>query len=105
MTKLLKPNDLDKAAKCLQNGGLVAFPTETVYGLGADALDPDAIKGIFIAKGRPSDNPLIVHIWNTNQLDDLVEDISPEAKKLMDEIALSHKVGFLHEKITFVVKL
>ena len=52
------------AAKILREGGLVAFPTETVYGLGANALDNDAVKKIFKAKNRPTDNPLIVHISN-----------------------------------------
>ena len=55
---------LCEAAKILQNGGLVAFPTETVYGLGGNATDPDAAKKIYAAKGRPSDNPLIIHIAN-----------------------------------------
>ena len=68
-TKLftLSPDDvespaLDEAAQILQNGGLVAFPTETVYGLGGDATDPRAAQKIYAAKGRPSDNPLIIHI-------------------------------------------
>ena len=53
---------LEEAAWLLREGGLVAFPTETVYGLGANALDPEAAKKIYLAKGRPSDNPLIAHI-------------------------------------------
>ena len=57
---------LKKAAALLQNGELVAIPTETVYGLGANALDKDACLNIFKAKGRPSDNPLIVHIHKPN---------------------------------------
>lgn len=61
------PDNLDacilrKAASVIRSGGLVAFPTETVYGLGANALDPEAVRGIFAAKGRPADNPLIVHV-------------------------------------------
>lgn len=56
------PDMLDKAADILISGGLVAFPTETVYGLGANALDELAVRGIFVAKGRPADNPLIVHV-------------------------------------------
>ena len=59
------------AAKCLKSGGLVAFPTETVYGLGADALNPEASKKIYAAKGRPSDNPLIVHIADIDALEKL----------------------------------
>ena len=53
---------LAQAARCIQDGGLVAFPTETVYGLGANALNREAARKIYAAKGRPSDNPLIVHI-------------------------------------------
>lgn len=56
------PYVISKAARVIQSGGLVAFPTETVYGLGADALNEEAVKKIYIAKGRPSDNPLIVHV-------------------------------------------
>ena len=59
------------AAKCLKEGGLVAFPTETVYGLGADGLNPEASKKIYAAKGRPSDNPLIVHIADVEALEEL----------------------------------
>ena len=59
------------AAICLKNGGLVAFPTETVYGLGADGLNPEASKKIYAAKGRPSDNPLIVHIASLDALEEL----------------------------------
>ncbi len=62
---------LDYAAGVLKSGGLVAFPTETVYGLGANALDEKAVAGIFSAKGRPSDNPLIVHIADRKELEDL----------------------------------
>ena len=55
-------NDIEKAANIIRSGGLVAFPTETVYGLGADAGNQDACLKIFKAKGRPSNNPLIVHV-------------------------------------------
>ena len=61
-TVTVDKNDLKGAAKCLKDGGLVVFPTETVYGLGADASNPKAVKNIYKAKGRPSDNPMIVHI-------------------------------------------
>src|ERR1700687_3198776 len=57
------------AAAILRAGGLVAFPTETVYGLGANALDARAVRGIFTAKGRPADDPLIVHLADTQQVD------------------------------------
>ena len=59
---------IEKASEILRQGGLVAFPTETVYGLGADALNEDASAKIYAAKGRPSDNPLIVHIADTKAL-------------------------------------
>ena len=61
----------------------MAFPTETVYGLGANAMDDEAIAKIFEAKGRPSDNPLIVHIGTKSQLDGIVKEIPPVAEKLM----------------------
>ena len=75
---------LDAAAGIIRQGGLVAFPTETVYGLGADALDPEAAKKIYAAKGRPSDNPLIVHIADKRAVADLAERVPPEAGRLMD---------------------
>lgn len=71
------------AAKALREGKLVAFPTETVYGLGANALDPQAVKRIFEVKGRPLDNPLIVHIAKVSQLSSLVKEIPAQAKTLM----------------------
>lgn len=84
----IKP-DLDKvalkrAANILKNDGLVAFPTETVYGLGANALSENAVKKIFIAKGRPSDNPLIVHISKIKDIDYLAKDIPQNALKLIE---------------------
>ncbi len=71
------------AAELLREGETVAFPTETVYGLGGNALKPSAILKIFEAKGRPSDNPLIVHIADLDALKGLVEDVSPLAETLM----------------------
>lgn len=76
--------DFREAAEILRAGGLVAFPTETVYGLGGDAFDPTASKRIYAAKGRPSDNPLIVHIAEIGELDGLCEDIPREAYRLAD---------------------
>ncbi|WP_041701334.1 L-threonylcarbamoyladenylate synthase [Gottschalkia acidurici] len=76
---------MKEASQVIKEGGLVAFPTETVYGLGANALDENAVSKIFKAKGRPSDNPLIVHICDVNQLDDLVEEIPERAKILMEK--------------------
>lgn len=85
MTKIIhKHEELNEPAEILRNGGTVVFPTETVYGLGANALDPDAVKKIFIAKGRPSDNPLIVHIDNFEKIYELVEEVPENAKKLAD---------------------
>lgn len=84
-TQVLSADDesLSLAADLLARGELVAFPTETVYGLGANALNREAVLSIFAAKGRPADNPLIVHIWNRAQLDDLCE-VTPVARRLMD---------------------
>jgi len=79
-----EPAKIRKAARLIRSGGLVAFPTETVYGLGADALNADAVKKIFVAKGRPSDNPLIIHICNKEDLGTLASNITPMAKKVID---------------------
>ena len=82
-TVLLKDTDEDikKAAEILKNGGLVGMPTETVYGLGANALNPKAVLDIFKAKGRPADNPLIVHISDVSQIEkfSLAEEIPENA--------------------------
>lgn len=75
-------NEIKKAADIIHAGGLVAFPTETVYGLGADATNADALANIFAAKERPYDHPLIVHIATINQLSNWARDISPHALKL-----------------------
>lgn len=74
---------LERAAEILRTGGLVAFPTETVYGLGANALDEAAAGKIYAAKGRPSDNPLIAHIADFSDLEPLVAEIPETARKLM----------------------
>ena len=78
-------NIIKEAGEVLKKGGLVAFPTETVYGLGGDALNPDSSKKIYAAKGRPSDNPLIVHISNLEALGKIVKDIPSDALKLADK--------------------
>ena len=75
---------LREAGKILKQGGLVAFPTETVYGLGGDALNPDSSRKIYAAKGRPSDNPLIVHIYRLEDLYKITTDVSENAKKLAE---------------------
>ncbi|MEM3293291.1 MAG: Sua5/YciO/YrdC/YwlC family protein, partial [Metallosphaera sp.] len=66
-----------KAAEVIRSGGLVAFPTETVYGLGANAFDGKAAEKVFKAKRRPMDNPLIVHIADVGQLEEVASDLSP----------------------------
>ena len=81
-TKRLTSNNIDIAADIIKNGGLVAIPTETVYGLAANALDGKAVSKIFKAKGRPMDNPLIVHVSCIEEIDKLVSEIPPQAKKL-----------------------
>ena len=74
--------ELRKAGEIIKEGGLVAFPTETVYGLGGDALNPDSSKKIYAAKGRPSDNPLIVHVYRFEDVEKIVEDVPEAARKL-----------------------
>ncbi len=76
---------LQEAGRILREGGLVAFPTETVYGLGADALNEKAAEKIYAAKGRPSDNPLIVHIAEKEALDRIAKEISAEATKVIEK--------------------
>ncbi|WP_252254419.1 L-threonylcarbamoyladenylate synthase [Clostridium sp. ZBS12] len=90
-TNIIKINNIiddeekmKEAAQIIKDGGIVAFPTETVYGLGSDALNEDAVKKIFIAKGRPQDNPLIVHVASKN-IQSLVEDIPDIAQRLIDK--------------------
>lgn len=83
-TLWIKEQELPIAAEYLKRGHVVAFPTETVYGLGADATSSQAVKRIYTAKGRPSDNPLIVHIANRLQLEQFVASIPPHAQQLMD---------------------
>lgn len=79
------PGELDEAASVLKKGGLVAFPTETVYGLGGDALRPEASRKIYAAKGRPSDNPLIVHIATMKQLEKISRNIPEAAYRLAEQ--------------------
>lgn len=91
ITKIRKiqGNELDfniynEAAGIINNGGLVAFPTETVYGLGANALDKQAVKKIYEAKGRPSDNPLIIHISSKEDVYNYVDEVTEKHKKIMN---------------------
>lgn len=78
-----KPEGLEQAARTLQKGGLVAFPTETVYGLGAVYNNEQALLNVFAVKGRPADNPLILHIYHLDQLNQIVSSISPAAERLI----------------------
>ncbi len=78
------PDAVKRAGRIVADGGLVAFPTETVYGLGADALNPEAAKKIYAAKGRPSDNPLIVHIAKPEDLSRIAKRVPEKAKILAD---------------------
>ena len=85
--KKIDKNQIDEdaireAGEILREGGLVAFPTETVYGLGANALDEEAAKKTYEAKGRPSDNPLIVHIADLEDLSEITENVPPETELL-----------------------
>lgn len=80
----IEEEKIAEAAKIIKDGGIVAFPTETVYGLGADALNEEAVKKIFIAKGRPQDNPLIVHVASKD-IEAYVENVPEIAEKLMDK--------------------
>lgn len=86
-TLVLKNNsaDIEKSIQILRCGGLVVFPTETVYGIGACAENDEAVRGIFKAKERPLDNPLIFHIGDVSLLDDLVLEVNENARKLMDK--------------------
>ncbi len=102
-TKIYDLNDkknyelyIKEAAKCIISGGIVAFPTETVYGLGANAFDSVAVDKIFAAKGRPNDNPLIVHIAEKNDIKKIAQDISPNADKIIN--------AFMPGPISVIVK-
>jgi len=76
--------DIEFAAEIIKAGGLVAFPTETVYGLGADAMNAEAVAKVYEAKGRPSDNPMIVHIAKADQLFMVTDEITGDMQKLID---------------------
>lgn len=97
-TKILIPSkeNIESCAQLLRDGEIVAFPTETVYGLGANAMDAEAVKKIYAAKGRPSDNPLIVHVATMQQIRDIVETI-PKA-------ALALAAKFMPGPLTLVFK-
>ncbi len=95
-TKILTEENIKEAAGIIKNGGLVAFPTETVYGLGANALDPEAVGKVYEAKGRPSDNPMIVHIARASDIGQLTPRLSPDIVTLIE--------NFWPGPLTLVVK-
>lgn len=96
-TLVLKGKEaIEKGAELISSGEVVAFPTETVYGLGADAFNEEAVRKIFAAKGRPSDNPLIVHIADISALGGLTEEVSEEAKSVIS--------SFMPGPITVIMK-
>lgn len=82
-TRIFHLDEINQAATSIQNGELVAFPTETVYGLGADATNETAVKNVYRAKGRPSDNPLIVHVSSIKMVEKYAEEIPDKAAQLM----------------------
>lgn len=102
-TRLLNTteSDIKQAADIIKRGGLVAFPTETVYGLGADALNAEAVGRVYEAKGRPSDNPMIVHIARASDIGQLTPMLSAEIVALIDNfwpgpltMVLKKRTGF-----------
>ena len=95
-TQIFTKENLDVAAKALQQGEIVSFPTETVYGLGAIATSQEAVLKVFKAKGRPSDNPLIVHISDIHQMTSTVEEVP--------EIALTLAKAFWPGPLTMILK-
>lgn len=106
-TKIYQLNQIDEAAAAIQRGELVAFPTETVYGLGADATNEQAVKNVYRAKGRPSDNPLIVHVNSVAMVEQYAAAIPENARKLMKRfwpgsltIILPIKKGSLSKTVT-----
>lgn len=102
----IDPEIIKEAALIINKGGIVVFPTETVYGIGADALNDEAVDKIFKAKGRPQDNPLIVHIADVSELDALVKEVPESAEKLADKYwpgpltMILYKKDILSDKIT-----
>lgn len=82
--KTMITDSIEVAAEFINSGEIVAFPTETVYGLGASVFDQDAIQKIFLAKGRPTDNPLIAHLGSPSKIEQIVSEVTPVAAKLMD---------------------
>ena len=84
MKNEIKEEEIKEAGKMIKNGELVIFPTETVYGIGANGLNSNAVRNIFIAKGRAQDNPLILHISDIDMIDDIATDINEIERKIID---------------------
>ena len=86
-TEIFVPSEenYEKCGRLIRSSELVAFPTETVYGLGANALDPEAVKKVYIAKGRPSDNPLIVHIASPDDIDKVARSVPDKARLVIEK--------------------
>lgn len=84
VVETLVTGDVELAAEIVRSGGVVAFPTETVYGLGANAFDGEAVKKIFAAKGRPADNPLIVHVSDEGQINEIVAELNAHARMFIE---------------------
>ena len=82
---MVSASDIDQAVVILRRGGLVAFPTETVYGLGADAANPQALEKLYAVKGRPLGHPVIVHLAEVSRLGEWARDASPAARKLAEK--------------------
>lgn len=101
-TELLHFNeaDLATAGKYVRQGKLVAFPTETVYGLGANAYDEQAVKSTYVAKGRPSDNPLIVHVFCKEQIYEVAREVSGDAERIIDALMPASLTVVLPKKNT-----
>ena len=106
-TQIFSPEEITTAAATLRAGELVAFPTETVYGLGADATNEAAVKKVYQAKGRPSDNPLIVHVNSVAMVEQYAAEIPAAARQLMAHfwpgsltIILKIKPGVLSKTVT-----
>ena len=94
--------EIQRAAEIIKNGGLVAFPTETVYGLGANALDPTASKKIYEAKGRPSDNPLIVHVASVKDFSKYCEITNEKSFKAISEAFIPGPITVIQKKREFI---
>ena len=80
--RMANKNEIEQAARIVREGGLVVFPTQTVYGLGANALDAGAVRKIYALKGRPATSPLIVHVASVEQAKELAAEWLPEAERL-----------------------